>query len=159
MSIKSITRAAAVAALYVVLTLLTNAVGLASGVIQVRLSEALCILPMFTPAAIPGLFIGCILANLLTGAVVWDIVFGSLATLIGAIGTYFLKKQKWLAPLPPVLANAIIVPLVLRFAYAVPDAILFMILTVGAGEIISIYGVGMLLLYPVVKKFAPKLFG
>lgn len=159
MSAKNLTRAAAVAALYVVLTLLTNAVGLASGVIQVRLSEALCILPMFTPAAIPGLFIGCILANLLTGAVVWDILFGSLATLIGAIGTYFLKKQKWLAPLPPVLANAIIVPLVLRFAYAVPDAILFMVLTVGAGEIISIYGVGMLLLYPVVKKFAPKLFG
>ena len=90
-----ITQAALIAAIYVVLTMFINAFNLASGNIQVRISEALCILPFFTPAAIPGLWIGCLLANLLTGAAIYDIVFGSLATLIGAIGTYLLRKHKF----------------------------------------------------------------
>lgn len=90
-----LTQAAMIAALYVVLTYIANLFGLASGVIQIRLSEMLCILPVFTPAAIPGLFIGCLLSNILTGCVIWDILFGSLATLAGAIGTYLLRNHKF----------------------------------------------------------------
>ena len=101
-----ITHAALIAALYVVLTYVANSLGLASGAIQVRFSEALTILPFFTPAAIPGLFVGCILSNSLTLCVIWDTIFGSIATLLGAIGTYALRKHKWLAPLPPVLSNS-----------------------------------------------------
>ena len=103
-------QAAMIAALYVVLTYITNLLGLASGTIQVRFSEALCILPVFTPAAIPGLFIGCLISNLITGGIIWDIIFGSIATLLGALGTYFLRKKKFVYTLPPVIANIIIVP-------------------------------------------------
>ena len=142
-----ITHAAIIAALYVVLTYLASILGLSSGVIQIRFSEALTILPFFTPAAIPGLFIGCVLANILSGAVIWDVIFGSLATLIGAVGTYLLRKStKWLAPLPPIAANTVIVPFVLTYAYGVPDGIAFLMLTVGAGEIISCGVLGMILL-------------
>ena len=99
---------AVIAALYVVLTMLANALGLANYAIQVRFSEALTILPVFTPAAIPGLFLGCIISNTMTGCMLLDIIFGSLATLIGAFGTYLLRdKNKWLAPLPPIIANTI----------------------------------------------------
>lgn len=87
-----IVTSAVVAALYVVLTYLAAAFGLASNVIQVRFSEALTILPIFTPAAIPGLFVGCIVANALTGAVIFDVIFGSIATLIGAIGAWLIGK-------------------------------------------------------------------
>ena len=89
-----LTQGAMIAALYVVLTFIANLAGLASGVIQVRLSEALTILPVFTAAAVPGLAVGCVLANLLTGCAIWDVVFGSLATLIGAVGTRLLRKKK-----------------------------------------------------------------
>ena len=85
-------QAAVIAALYVVLTVLANSIGLASSAIQIRFSEALTILPFFTPAAIPGLFVGCILSNLLTGCVLLDVIFGSLATLIGAVGTYLIRR-------------------------------------------------------------------
>ena len=134
---------AMIAALYVVLTAFSAVLGLSSGVIQFRVSEALCILPLFVPASIPGLFIGCILANVLvSGGVIWDIIFGSLATLLGALGTYALrnlpKKLLWLAALPPVLSNAIIVPFVLIYAYGVPDAYWFIMLTVGIGELLSV---------------------
>lgn len=88
-----LTQGAMIAALYVVLTFIANLAGLASGVIQVRLSEALTILPVFTAAAVPGLAVGCVLANLLTGCAIWDVVFGSLATLIGAVGTRLLHKK------------------------------------------------------------------
>lgn len=108
-----ICQAAMIAALYVVLTYAINAFNLASGAIQVRVSEALTILPFFTPAAIPGLVIGCFIANLSTGAVILDVIFGTLATLLGALGTYALRKYKWLAPLPPIISNTIIVPWVL----------------------------------------------
>ena len=97
--IRGIAVGAVVTALYVVLTYLANTLGLASGAIQVRLSEILTVMPVFTPFAIPGLFIGCILANVLTGCALWDVVFGSLATLIGAVGTYLLRKYNLLAVL------------------------------------------------------------
>ena len=151
-NITCITHAAIIAALYVVLTMASNAVGLASGVIQVRVSEALCILPCFFPAAIPGLFIGCLLSNTLAGSVVWDIVFGSIATLIGAVGTRVLKKHRYLASLPPILSNMIIVPFVLRYAYHIDGAIWYFMLTVGAGEFISCGILGQILYTALVKR-------
>ena len=144
-TILKITQGAMIAALYVVLTWVANVHGLANGAIQVRFSEALCILPVFTPAAIPGLFVGCLLANILNGCVIWDIIFGSLATLIGAFGTYFLRKTKFVFTLPPVIANAVIVPFVLRYAYGVGDAHWYLVATVAAGEIISVCILGMIL--------------
>ena len=129
----------------------------ASGVIQVRVSEALTILPAFTPAAIPGLVIGCLLSNTLTGCVLLDIIFGSVATLIGALGSYALRRHTWLVPIPPIVSNMIIVPFVLRYAYGATDAFPFMIATVGAGEIISCYLLGMLL-YGALKKMNHSLF-
>ena len=158
-STQFIATAAAVAALYVVLTYLANAMGLASGVIQVRFSEALTILPAFTGAAVPGLYVGCLLANILTGAIPEDIIFGSLATLIGAMGTYALRKsgKVWALPLPPIAANTVIVPLVLHFAYKFGDAMWFLVLTVGAGEIISC-GILGILLYFAVKPHRSVLF-
>ena len=89
-----IVQAALIAAIYVALTYLSSIAGLASGTIQVRISEALCILPVFTTAAIPGLWLGCFLANMLTGGIPVDVVCGSIATLIGAFGTYALRKHK-----------------------------------------------------------------
>ena len=89
---QKITMAGIIAAIYVVLTFVAQAFGLASGAIQFRLSEVLTILPMFTAAAIPGLTVGCVLANILTGCAIWDVVFGSFATLLGAIGTHLLRK-------------------------------------------------------------------
>ena len=154
--IRFLSYAAFIAALYVVLTLLSAAFGLASGVIQVRLSEALTVLPAFTPAAVPGLFIGCLLSNLLTGSLPWDVVFGSLATLLGALGTYFLRRHsRWLAPLPPILANVFIVPAVLQKVYGASEAYPFLMLTVGIGEIIAA-GILGLLLYRVLAR--TKLF-
>lgn len=150
-----ICQAAVIAALYVVLTYVFSA--FASGVIQVRVSEALTILPAFTPAAIPGLVIGCLLSNTLTGCVLLDIIFGSVATLIGALGSYTLRRHTWLVPIPPIVSNMIIVPFVLRFAYGATDAFPFMIATVGAGEIISCYLLGMLL-YGALKKMNHSLF-
>ena len=146
-----ITQAGIIAALYVILTLLINSFGLASGAIQVRISEALTILPFFTPAAIPGLFVGCLLSNILTGCLPWDIVFGSLATLIGAFGSYFLRKNKWLVSIPPILANTIIVPLVLMFVYQLEGSFIYFAITVGIGEIISCGFLGMLLLFALQK--------
>lgn len=150
-----ICQAAVIAALYVVLTYVFSA--FASGVIQVRVSEALTILPAFTPAAIPGLIIGCLLSNTLTGCVLLDIIFGSVATLIGALGSYALRRHTWLVPIPPIVSNMIIVPFVLRFAYGATDAFPFMIATVGAGEIISCYLLGMIL-YGALKKVNHTLF-
>lgn len=143
-------QAAMIAALYVVLTMIANVLGLASQAIQVRFSEALTILPYFTSAAIPGLFAGCILANFLTGAAIPDIIFGSLATLIGAFFTHRLRRHKWLTPVPPIVSNAIIIPPVLLFAYGIRPLWLSFI-TVTAGEIISCGILGMLLLFTLEK--------
>ena len=144
-------RAALIAALYVILTYVSSALGIASGVIQLRLSEALTILPYFTPAAIPGLFVGCLLANWLTGSMLWDIVFGSLATLLGAVVTYLLRRNKWLAPVPPILSNTIVVPLILKFVYELEGTIPFFMLTTGIGEVLSCGVLGMLLLFALNK--------
>lgn len=141
----TITYGGIIAALYIVLTLLANAFGLASGAVQLRVSEALCILPCFFPAAIPGLFIGCLVSNVISGGVIWDIVFGSLATLVGAIGTYYLRANRWLAVLPPIIANTVVVPFVLAYAYGAEQGIWLLVATVGLGEILSIGVLGELL--------------
>lgn len=152
--------AAVIAALYVVLTQLAASLGLASASIQVRFSEALTILPVFTPAAIPGLFAGCILANLLTGSVPLDVLLGSLATLLGALGTYYLShpprqsasgfdpkpRHRWLSPVPPIAANTLIVPFILAYVYHFEGSIPYFMLTVGVGEVISCGALGLLLL-------------
>lgn len=156
MNIKKMTQAAIIAALYVVLTYLAGMLGLASGAIQIRFSEALTILPVFTPAAIPGLFAGCILSNLFTGCALPDIVFGSLATLIGAVFTRKLRNLPYLAPVPPIVANTVIVPFVLLYAYGIKPLWLSF-LTVFAGEMISCEILGMLL-YLVMKKRAARIF-
>lgn len=154
-----ITQAAIIAALYVVLTFLASALGISSGVIQVRFSEALTILPFFTPAAIPGLFVGCLLSNLLTGACLIDIIFGSLTTLLAAFLSYHLRKYKYAVCIPPIVANTVIVPWILRFGYGMTDdSIPFMMLTVGAGEVISC-GILGCILFTVLKKYKNVLFG
>ena len=140
------TQAAVIAALYTVLTMIAAGFDLASGAVQVRFSEALTILPFFTPAAIPGLTIGCLLSNILTGCALPDIIFGTLATLIGALGTYALREHRWLCALPPIVSNAVIIPFVLTFAYHIPGGIPLFMLTVGAGELIPCMGLGQLLL-------------
>ena len=151
-----LTHAAMIAAIYVVLTLVFQAISF--GEIQVRIAEALTILPAFTPAAIPGLFIGCIIGNIVGGSILPDIIFGSVATLIGACFTYLLRKQnKYLAPLPPIVSNTTIVPLILRYAYGFNLPISFMMLTVGIGEVISC-GILGIILYSSLAKHKNKLF-
>lgn len=149
-------QAAMIAALYVALTYVFAPISFSE--VQVRIAEALTILPVFTPAAIPGLFIGCLLGNIMGGALVPDILLGSLATLIGAFFTWKLRKASpFLAPVPPIVANTLIVPFVLKYAYGVDLPIPFMMLTVGAGEVLSCGVLGMLL-YFALKKNSEKIF-
>ena len=155
-SVLFMAQAAMIAAIYVVLTIVFAPFSF--GEVQVRIAEALTILPVFTPAAIPGLFTGCLIGNILGGALLPDIIFGSLATLIGALFTYLLRKRsKFLAPLPPILANIVVVPFVLRYAYGVLLPIPFTMLTVGIGEIISCGILGMIV-YTALHKYQYILF-
>lgn len=154
--LRNLTLAAMTAALYVLLTVLSNAFGLASGAVQLRLSEMLCILPIFFPASIPGLYFGCMLANFLTSAAIFDVFFGSLATLLGAIGTYFLRRRPILSLFPPILSNTVIVPIVLVVAYglpATPPAVLVSALTVCIGELLSCGVLGFFLMKTLKKHF------
>ena len=160
--IRYVTRAAIIAALYVVLTLVMWEYSYMA--LQVRVSEALCVLPLLFPEAVPGLFVGCILANLIvTGGQALDVVAGSLTTLFAAylsmkIG-YFrpaIKSAKyWLGLIPPVLLNAVIVGTVVLYLYGFSGFgieeshawkyLPYSMLTVGAGELISVYGLGTLM--------------
>ena len=151
-----LTQSAMIAALYVVLTVVFQPISF--GDMQVRIAEALTVLPAFTPAAVPGLFIGCLIGNVLGGAILPDIIFGSLATLLGALFTYLLRKQsKFLAPLPPIFFNTLIVPFVLRYAYKINLPILYFMLTIGIGEVISC-GILGLILYTALQKYRHKIF-
>lgn len=159
---KSLTQAAMIAALYVVLTLFANALGLSNQAIQVRFSESLTILPYFTPVAVPGLFVGCLLSNILTGCPLYDIIFGSLATLIGAVGTRLISRlpfpsKKWAAPLPPILSNTLIIPFILAYVYQLEGGIPYFMLTVGIGELISCGILGTVLLISL-ERHATRLF-
>ncbi len=153
----ALTQAGIIAALYVVLTYLAAGFDLASGAVQVRVSEALTILPYFTQAAIPGLTIGCFLANLLVGSLPSDIVFGTLATLLGALGTRALRNNRYLCALPPVVSNMLLIPFILSYAYHIPGSIPLMMLTVGLGEFLSCFILGELLI-DALRPFREKLF-
>lgn len=163
-TVTMIVTAAMIAALYVVLSFLINTFSLASGAIQFRVSEALTILPAFTSAAVPGVTIGCFLFNLLSGAPLPDIIFGTIATFLGAIGSRLIAKQlrgkKWMPyilPLPPIFANACIIPWVLKTAYGVTDVYWYLFATVGIGEVLSC-GVLGIILYISLRPFAHILF-
>lgn len=150
------THAAMIAAIYVVLTYIFAPISF--GDIQVRIAEALTILPIFTPAAIPGLFVGCLIGNITGGAILPDIIFGSLATLIGAVFTYLLrKKSQFLCVLPPIISNVVIVPFVLKLGYGINLPIPFLMLTIGIGEVISC-GVLGLILYYALRKYRKVIF-
>lgn len=144
------TQAAMIAAIYVVLTIIFAPISF--GQVQIRIAEALTILPIFTPAAIPGLFVGCLIGNILGGAVLPDIIFGSIATLIGAYFTWRLKENKiYIAVLPPILSNTVIVPFILRYAYGVFLPIPLMMLSVGLGEVMGCGVLGVVLYYALHK--------
>lgn len=146
-----ITQGAVIAALYVALTYVFAPISFRE--VQVRIAEALTILPVFTPAAVPGLFIGCILGNIVGGGLIPDVIFGSLATLIGAVFTRMLrKKSPFLAPIPPILSNTVIVPFVLKYAYLIDLPIPLMMLTVCLGEVISCGVLGLLLYFALYRK-------
>ncbi len=134
-------QAAVIGSLYAALTLLLSPISY--GVMQVRVSEAMTVLAMFTPAAIPGLAAGCFFANFLGPNGIMDAVIGSMATLIGAIGTYRLRRRFYWAPMPNVAANALIVGLMLYYVYGVPFSPLYCIFWVGLGELVSCYGIGI----------------
>ena len=145
-----ISQGAAIAALYVALTMIFAPISF--GAVQVRVAEALTILPLFTPVAIPGLFVGCVLANILGGAIVWDVVFGSLATLIGAALGYVLRKNRWLVPIPAVAANTVIIPLVLRYGYGIDMPLYLIMLYVAIGEVVGCYLLGEMLATVLLKR-------
>lgn len=149
-------RGAIIASLYVVLTCFSSLFGLSGGAVQFRLSEALCILPVFFPEAIAGLTLGCLISNIVTGCAVFDIIFGTVATLIGALGAYALRRLPekiiFIATLPTLISNALIVPFVLIYAYGLDGGYLYFMLTVGLGELVCAV-IGGTLLYPVIKKY------
>lgn len=149
--IRFLCEAAIIAAMYTAITIIIPG---GSGQIQIRVSEALTILPFFTPAAIPGLFIGCLTANLIVGAGPLDVIFGSLATLAAAYATCKMPK-KYLAPLPPVIINAVVVAAVLKFAVNAPFVITMGF--VALGELVACYILG----YPLIlllEKYKGRLF-
>lgn len=139
------TESALIAAVYVALVLLFKPISF--GAIQFRIAEALCVLPFFSLSAVPGLALGCLLGNFFSGAAMPDVIFGTFATLLAAILSYKLRTvSKWLVCLPPILANAIIVPFVLQYAYGVTDGYFFFFATVGIGEILAVGVLGNVLL-------------
>lgn len=144
-----ITKTAAIAGLYIILTVL-NA-GFSTGPVQCRLSEALCILPVFTVAAVPGVTIGCLISNIIVGGALWDVIFGTLATFIGAVGTYVLRKHKLLSFVPPIAANTVVVPLILSYVYKFSGAVLWFALTIFIGEALSVGVFGGILFSALLK--------
>ena len=157
--IHQLVQGAMIAAIYTALTV--SLAPISFGVIQFRVSEALCVLPFFTLAAVPGLFIGCLLSNfmgmLMGTAVILDVVFGSLATLIGALGSWYLRKHKWMVCLPPIISNMVIIPWVLRYAYGAEEMILFSMATVGIGEILAVGVLGNCLLI-ILERYGQRIF-
>ena len=162
----TIAQGALTAALYIILTLISNSFGLASGIVQIRLSEALTMLPIFIPSAVPGLFVGCFLSNLITGCAVYDVIFGSLATLIGAFGTRRVWKLcagrfdgrlgKILAGIPPIVSNTVMIPWILSAVYHFEGSVFYFTVTVFLGEVLSA-GVGGQLLAGALEPYREKL--
>lgn len=152
-----IAQAGLIAAIYTVLTMIAAGFDLASGAIQVRFSEALCVLPYFTHAAVPALTLGCLISNLVTGCALPDIIFGSLATFLGAIGSYYLRRNRYLVSIPPIVSNMLIIPFILTYAYHIPGGIPYFMVTVGIGEVISCLVLGQILL-SMLKPFKGRVF-
>ena len=151
-----LTQAAMIAALYVVLTFVFAPISF--GEVQIRIAEMLTVLHIFTPAAVPGLFVGCLIGNITGGAMLPDVIFGSIATLVGAAGTYCLRNtNRFFAVLPPIVANVLIVPFVLRYAYGVALPIPFLMLTVGIGEVVSCGVLGNCLI-TVLNRYRTRIF-
>lgn len=145
--INFLTQAAMIAAVYVVLTMLPLIHEISFGPIQCRIAEALNVLVFFTPAAIPGVTIGCLFANILGGAHILDIIFGTGATLIGIVASYkFCRNNKWLVPIPVIISNTVIIPFVLKAAYMEAAPVVFLMLTVGIGEVLSAGVLGIALI-------------
>ncbi len=142
-----IVQAAIIAALYTALTMLFLPVSFGHNIFQFRVSEALTILPALLPSSIPGLFIGCIVSNLLGGFGPVDIIFGSLATLLAALASHRLKKYPALVPLPPVVFNALIVGSYLKYLYMTNVPLAASIAWVALGELLSCYLLGLPLLF------------
>ena len=145
-----LSQGAIIAAMYVALTIIFAPISF--GAVQVRIAEALTILPLFTPAAVPGLFIGCLIANGLGGGILLDVIFGSIATLIGAILGYLLRFNRWLVPIPAVVSNTIIVPMVLKYGYGIDMPIYLMMIYILIGEIVGCYLLGELLATGILKR-------
>ena len=143
-------QSAMIAALYVTLTYLSNMLGLW----EVRFSEALCILPFFTAAAVPGLTLGCVLANLLTGCAMWDVIFGSLATWVAAYTARKLRHKGWvLAPWPNIIANTLVIPLILRYVYLdTSRTLLGFVGYMAMSEVVSAGLLGYILLHALKKR-------
>lgn len=152
---KFLLQAAIIAAVYATLTIIL--MPFSYGVMQIRVSEALTILPYFTPAAIPGLFVGCLVANMMSPIGMIDMVLGSGATLIAAVCSYYLRNRPLLVPLPPVIANGAIIGSMLYYAYAVPMPLIACMLWVAAGELIACYVIGYPLLR-ILKKYSGTIF-
>jgi len=143
---KYLAQGAIIAALYTLLTFIISSFGLSSGQFQVRISECLCILPIFTPAAVPGLFLGCVLSNVITGGTLIDIIFGSLVTLVAAILSRLLRKHPVLSFLPPILCNSFAIPCILMYSYALNIYSYWpMVLQIAVGEFISVGVLGFVL--------------
>ena len=157
-SARQLTRAAIVGALYAALTLLSSAFGIAYGPVQFRLSEALCVLPFFFPETAWGLFAGCWVANLISPYGPLDMVVGSLATLLAARWTAKCRR-KWMAPLPPVICNGVLVGAVLAWQQSGSwetfwPAFTLNAFSVAAGEAVVCFVLGLLLLGAVEKNGA-----
>ena len=153
-STRRLTEGAIIAAVYVALTMIFAPISF--GAMQVRIAEAMTALLFFTPAAVPGLFIGCLLANILVGGVLIDIIFGSLATLIGAVGGYMLRKNRWLMPVPMILSNTVIIPFVLRYGYGVNIPLPLSAFYIFVGEFLGCFVLGEILLSVLLKR--PEIF-
>jgi len=156
-SVRSMCLSAVIAALYAALTLGFQAISY--GPVQFRVSEALTLLPVVFPEAVPGLAVGCLISNLFNpmGATVYDVVFGTLATLLAAVLTRLIKGSVWLRALPPVLCNAVIIGFVITYGYGV-DLLWMNMLTVGIGQAVVCYVLGVPLVrvlekQPVIQKW------
>ena len=134
---KYIATAAVIAALYAALTLALSPISY--NVVQVRFSEGLTVLALYTPAAVPGLFVGCFIANILGPGGITDALFGSLATLIGCLGARLFRRKPWAALFANVIANAVIVGLELRYVFSLEMNPLICMLWIALGEFISVY--------------------
>ena len=143
LSIRFLAQAGLIAAIYTALCLVLHPISFGFGGVELRVSEALTLLPALMPSAVPGLLIGCLLANLMGGATLLDIVFGSLTTLVAAMLTRKFREKPLLAAFWPVILNALVIGALLRYAYGVPMPLWLCMLSIGAGQAIACYAIGL----------------